>query len=463
MEELSELAEDMLKHWNVSKRQKDYLMRRFSDAIESGYISSSEQIPDFLANWIDRLNTPYKETFGLRLDAELNKGSSRVGTYHSIIPATDLPPIELLIEKEEGRVGNFVSFEEAIEILGPRISTAHRKALEITLGENYLNTISDLTESEVIEHSDELIGRLDEVVARLYEHTILIPRITTVHFENGLLLVSYKGKLPSETTQAILNAHKEKLSAYKIAARTDVSDLTVLKIWRAAGLEPHFKQRGRRISEEQVTKIFEGHKKEWGMEKTAKYAGVSITTVFKYWLNKDLPVKTQDNTKPTKHNSTDGLKTEQIEEIVEAHPKYLGKVSEAARNLPYEEYTIAKYWDEAGLPRVRRKMTTEQIEEIIAAHSIYEGNVSQAERHIPYCRHTITKYWDKAGLPRNTKESLTAKQIKEVIAAHSKYKGNVFQVARHTPYGRHTITKYWDEAGLPRMTKGKTLEIRIKE
>ena len=119
--------------------------------------------------------------------------------------------------------------------------------------------------------------------------------------------------------------------------------MTVLRIWRDNGLEPHFKK-GMPVYDEKQLKAIVGYEKKWGPVRTAIYAGGFSSTALRYWQEQGFGVR----------GPFSRLPKEQIAEIVSAHPIYGGNVSAAARNLPYCHLTIRKYWVEAGLPLCRR-------------------------------------------------------------------------------------------------------------
>ena len=107
------------------------------------------------------------------------------------------------------------------------------------------------------------------------------------------------------------------------------------------------------ISDEQKRKIYEAHKMGIGSYRAAKYTGVSHYTVLKYWHLAELEVR-EKFPSHSAQNPGSKLKPEQIAEINAANSIYKGNVSKAAKNLPYSPISIRNYWDEAGLPRMRR-------------------------------------------------------------------------------------------------------------
>lgn len=86
----------------------------------------------------------------------------------------------------------------------------------------------------------------------------------------------------------IYEAHELGVSTRKASKYAGVSYWTVIKYWNKKGLEKHFEVCGPTIAREKISKIYEAHEEGMSIPKTAKYAGVSESTVWRYWNKKGL-------------------------------------------------------------------------------------------------------------------------------------------------------------------------------
>ncbi len=140
----------------------------------------------------------------------------------------------------------------------------------------------------------------------------------------------------------IIEAHKLGLSVGKTAEYSDVHRDTVSKYWKAAGLKPHFKGGRRLISEETQDLICAAWELKRSARKTAKYSGISHSTVLKYWRKLGL--------EPHHKGKSDSQRiSEETQNLIYAAWELRLSATETATFLRIGYTTVLKYWQKRGL------------------------------------------------------------------------------------------------------------------
>jgi len=143
-----------------------------------------------------------------------------------------------------------------------------------------------------------------------------------------------------------------------------------------------------------------------------------------------------------------------LEQIIRAHKKCGGKVSEAARQLQLSEYAIRKCWKQKGLKSRNTKIPYKTEQEIIKAYAKYNGIATHAARHMGISLNTIVTYWRRQGFPIHRRGNILGKlnipykTQQKIKRAYKKYDGCIRKAARHLPVSHETVRKYWKKDGL---------------
>ncbi len=161
--------------------------------------------------------------------------------------------------------------------------------------------------------------------------------------ENGLEIIGVKLNL--EEREEIINSYEKSFGNITYAAKyLNKSRATIAKYWRDAGLKSaHSKVYD---NEEKKNMIVAAYKPFKGnADKVAKELGLTNQTITRYWRKAGLEVNS-----PGRNISQEG-----IQEILNAYTIDNGIASRAAKRLGRDFYTITKYWDEAGFEvRIRK-------------------------------------------------------------------------------------------------------------
>jgi len=216
---------------------------------------------------------------------------------------------------------------------------------------------------------------------------------------------------------------------------------TVRNYWIRHGLKPHNKKPPI-LTEEQLEKITEAHSLQMSRKQASEYAGVSPTTVSKYWKKQGL--------KPYNEKSFT-LTEEQFEKITEAHSLGMN-AKQAAKYAEVSKTTVNKYWKIQGLEsqhRKRTRLTEKQKEKIVQAHSL-EITLQEAAKYVGVDQSTVYRCWKRLGLKPHNKRGeshLTKEQLEKINEAHT-LNMQIGKAAIYAGVGEKTVRKYWKKQGL---------------
>jgi DNA invertase Pin-like site-specific DNA recombinase len=170
-----------------------------------------------------------------------------------------------------------------------------------------------------------------------------------------------------------------------------------------------FEIRGRyhaKVTDEVAVKIFEAHVRGLSLAAAARFAGVSKDTVRRWWAR----AGKKPNRRP--YNETD---PDVIRRVLEGHRKYRGSAEETARHAGVSPSTVYRYWKKAGLlpPAAASRLPRDAVEKIRAAFRPHGGNATQAARALGLSPSTVRKYWKRQGLqPRHPGRPRSGKKRK---------------------------------------------------
>ncbi|MEK6807820.1 MAG: hypothetical protein AABX75_02205 [Nanoarchaeota archaeon] len=198
--------------------------------------------------------------------------------------------------------------------------------------------------------------------------------------------------ISEETRQKIIEAHGLKLSACRAAEHANVSEPTILKYWGVAGLSAHFERPSMPpISEETQQRIIETHKLGLSATEAAKRTGVATSSVLRYWKDAGLNPHFRRGKLP--------ISEETRQKIIEAYRPELS-ASKIAKRVGANHGTILKYWKAAGLTPCRNRygpISEEKQNLIYTAWELKIGARKTAE-YLKVNINTVYEYWRRLGL-----------------------------------------------------------------
>lgn len=237
---------------------------------------------------------------------------------------------------------------------------------------------------------------------------VSVPTVKHYLKEVGLEPHYGRGRPPKMSLEEkILHAHELRLSLRKAELYTGANHKTISDSWKKAGLKPHYNFSHLGLPKETIDKILEAHELEMTHIEAAKYSGVSVPSVSKYWRKAGL----------SPQSSGVVLPQETIERILKAHEKKMS-LRDAAKYSGTNQTTVIKYWRKAGLkshyssgnPELPKKT----IDKIYEAHK--QGmSTYKAANHAGVSRSTIERYWRKVGLKSNSKSSASKVALSVLI------------------------------------------------
>lgn len=343
---------------------------------------------------------------------------------------------------------NRVQAKKIIAVLSEHLSDDETHVLRQILHRSKQVLTLDVSTKAVVRNIDDIRGKLRAFMHQHCEDGILcIPPDTTIFYiqlspfrvrlGNALGHPSY---LSSEQRKRIITAHtKYRGNASEAERHLPHTIKTILKVWREESLTIGQLALSQ-AEKERVAKAFDVY--QGNATRAAKPLHHNVGTVLNVWREFGLEIK------PPGRN----LSRSQIEIILAAFHTYNGNAAEAARHLPHNQQTFAKYWKKAKLSEQGNGCTVllDEQKKIIAAYAECKGKISVAAKKMHYTAATVKKYWKRAGLPTIAgKKPLTQKQQRQIFKAYRRYEGNASEAARNLQFcSIKTITRYWKKTGL---------------
>jgi DNA invertase Pin-like site-specific DNA recombinase len=466
---IREFIRETLKGFDYSELEQERLANELFSEVDRKDITGWEEVYEFVTEKLDRLKLRSQElyaTSGRRgLDVPIESKRGRTYTRGDIIGVKDHSLDKLLGNSEPEKES--VSLKEAVALVKDKLSPQEAGFLT-DLSEHIGHEIYFPGNPDEIASSLHRIQENTSWIARAFydeKEGLIIPGKLRVLRSDPLEL--RVGRLDQETVAHIYEAHKQDLSYHATAKEAGVSDTTVKRLWAMRGLTSRHNKfcKTERVDANKRKKIFEAHEKRMSYHKAGEYAGVSYMTIRDYWKKAGLEAH---GAREDKGKGRKPLSRNKIDFLLRCHSE--GKGSwETARLAGISTTTVIRYWKSEGIPitPAKTKLSPEEINEIV---KLYNDGQSQAHisRQTGISTGTVKKYTDlinpitgnikKEAFEQrpNTRCAYKPHQVKEILRAHRLYDGNIAEAARNLPYNYISIREHWLKNGLkPLNSKGR--------
>ncbi len=386
--------------------------------------SSFDVMYDRVAYLVDRLGRS-REEGGIRLDYQ-PKGDGTLFKHGLFAHPLDFQRAETAegCPSEPG-----LTVVEALSLLLSKLTPAQRTVIEYLVRESRryeqerysrsgegvedVYTSTSIFSPQLLEHSDELVARLEELV-RTYtiNGTVLIPRRPIVHVRwKPELWVRYGRRNFGGNPLQFFRDHVDVYGRFRTELALRQFDSGLASALRRAGqlheAIPPLPSGGqmRELGQEEKQEIAALYQRHTSVR--AVRANLSFRT-YEPVISRCLK---EQGIEPRKQYEKNPLSSAEQQRICGAFDRY-GSASEAARHVPYDVRTVLKYARlhgrtilQSGKHVQRSLLSPKQLQRIGGAFASCKGSISQASRLLGHTRGTIKCRWEEQGFLGNGQPS----------------------------------------------------------
>lgn len=327
----------------LSNQQKQKIVEIAKRRIEDFGITSFDRQYQYVADLVEKWQSPWQESLSMSLDAPIKDGENN--SFSQIIGETD-PQFEDLFqemtEEEPLDMGQVLSiFEKELDVE------------DINFLQSSWERIKNMSFSSSEEENLTSVFKVQQRIKQLKEKynkngKLIVPirPIKEINFEDQQNIIVFGFRSWRDTDP--LDFFRKHKDVYGGMTRSELwkfdSGLfaALHKVNKIAEAIPEVSPVAVHLSPKQIEKIAEGRYLNMTLEEIAKYANTSASSAKRHLIKMGLEA-TGDNKK---------FSQEAIAEIVKAHNLYGGSASETARRLECSPNSVLRYWKKAGLKAI---------------------------------------------------------------------------------------------------------------